>query len=201
MTSDLSVHGMFLETSRSLPSGTSVRLVFSLMRRGVEHRIVVDGQVQRVVPTFASSKGPRTLGMGIQFDSVIEGLPVLQDYVRDRLDRTRKLEDTASGVERRATPRIAAGLPVLWGTNPQPSEEGHLSDLSESSSFLVSTDAGVAVGTRIFLQFEIVDAGQPRQVRAVCRVVRTTSGGMGIVFDVASVDTEAIAHFVRERCR
>ena len=48
-------------------------------------------------------------------------------------------------------------------------------------------------------QVEIVEEGKPRAVRAVCRVVRTTSGGMGVEFDVASIDIEAIAWFVRRR--
>jgi len=200
VTTDLSVHGLFLETARSLPSGTAVRLDFDLVRSGRTGHIVADGRVVRIVRAPDASGAGRTIGLGVEFDSVLEGLPALQDYVSERLARAKTVADAKDGAERRSRPRLPAGLPVKWGTNPNPAEEGLLTNLSESGSFLVSAEGGVEPGTRIYLQFEIVERGQPRQVRAVCRVVRTAGKGMGIVFDVASIDTEAIAYFVRKRC-
>ncbi len=202
LTTDLSPHGVLVETDRQLPKNTVVRVEFELAFGGRTGKIVADGRIARAVRSKREDRVVR--GLGIRFDDVIRGSAMLNQYVDGRLERTDTL--IIRFRERRTESRINVGLPVRWGTSPTPDREGLLTSLSATGSFFLTGGEGIEIGTRVYLTFEVTEGNKPRPVRAVGRVVRSTEGasgktGLAVHFDVASMDIEAITFFVRQRTR
>lgn len=200
LTTDLSPHGILVETDRQLPRNTVVRVEFELAQGGRVGRVVADGRVARTVRSRRKDRVVR--GLGIRFDDLIQGRDLLRRYVDGRLMRTDTL--IIRFKERRTESRINVGLPVRWGTSPTPDREGLLTSLSATGSFFITGGEGIETGTRVYLTFEITEDNKTQSVRAVGRVVRSTEGasgktGLAIHFDVASMDIEAITWFVRQR--
>jgi hypothetical protein len=200
LTTDLSPKGILVETKQALPKNTLVRVQFELAVGGETGRVVADGRVVRLV---RSKRGKRVIrGLGIRFTNIMRGEDLLGEYVEGRLDRTDTL--IIRFRERRTESRLAVGLPVRWGTTPDADQDGLLTSLSASGSFLLTGAGSVEADTRLYLTFDITADDELHHVRAVGRVVRATKGasgktGLAIQFDVASMDIDAITWFVRQR--
>ncbi len=200
LTANLSRHGLFVETDQRLRVRTAVRVRFDLPQPGRPVPIAARGFVVRTQKVRTGRGHVR--GLGVRLEDFIEGRAALREYVEHRLERTDTV--VAKFRERRAARRIDVGLPVRWGTGPEPDRDGLLSSLSVSGSFFIAGDHAVPTGTRVYLRFDLLDDGETRNVRAVGHVTRVVEGrhgqkGLAVQFDAASMDIDTIAGFVSER--
>lgn len=203
-TMDISMSGAFVETDQVLSPGTAVKLQFQVLAKGSMVEVQVKGRVARkVTQDTVDSAHPRP-GLGVQFQEFASGEQALEGALQalrlaERYVGQREREEAAN---RRKAPRVKVGLPVSWGATNPPTLEGQLSSLSSSGGFMVHTESPCEPGSRIYLRFELPDAGRTREVKAVATVVRVVEEGvlgMGIVFELSTVAVEFIERFVDDR--
>lgn len=200
-TSDISTSGAFVETDRELSPGTSLKMQFQVFAGGTAVDVIANGRVARRV-TFDNVDAKHPLpGLGVEFQRFISGEEALAG-VLEALQLAEQYVDRKGRDQRRAA-RVPVGLSVLWGTSNPPSSPGTLASVSASGGFVVHSESPVGPGAHIFLQFQLPIGGRPTEIRSVASVVREVdeqgAAGMGITFELSTVDVEIIDHFVRTR--
>ena len=202
-SADLSQTGVFIETSNLLPVGTSVRLKFKVSGAAQRHSVTAEGRVARQMTTDEAAAQGLSPGLGIRFEWVPAGDMALFHFISDRLRVIRA--PRPSVVERaRKHPATLVALPVFWGTDPNLGRGGYLQTLSTSGAFL-ETRTPAPPGTHIYLWFELPSAGVARNARATAVVAyvhpsgRQQAPGMGIAFEVSTLDASIVERFVDAR--
>lgn len=199
-TSDISLGGVFVETSQVLDPSTPVKIQFRLFEAGRPVMVVVHGKVARRVSAEETGRPHPNVGLGIAFERFHSGEAALT-RVLSALGQTRKHARTlAVGQDKRHSPRVQVGLAVRWGSEDPPQHDGHLVDLSSGSGFMLHANPPQQVGTRIYLHFSLPVDGQLKEVRAAASVVRSQQAGgqsgMGVVFEMSTVSVAQISQFV-----
>ena len=195
---NLSETGVFIETSNSLPVGTTVHLDFKVSRAAQQQSVRAEAIVIRHVTTDEAAARSLPPGFGTRFQRLLEGETDLCDFIDERLSVIRAPQPAV--VEAREHPRTFVAFPVFWGMDPQLGREGYLLDFSVSGSFL-ETRTPEPRGTHLYLWFELPSAGVARSVRATAIVayVNPPGGdhapGMGIAFEVSTADASIVERF------
>jgi hypothetical protein len=197
---DLSAQGVFVETSDTIPAGTSLRLAFVV---GSDRTLVdVEGRVVRSVGLDEAHGLGQPPGLGIEFDHFRTGRNALLQELTRRLGR---LEEVAqdNAAERRSR---RGSVPLLWGVRPPPANRGQLIHLSSSGAF-IATNEPPPPTTHVYLQFDSRASAGTEALKAVGRVVRVNFSlssdsdepiGMSIVFESGS-EVEDLLLFLEQQ--
>lgn len=206
LSSDISTSGVFVETAERIPRGTDVQLALELFHDGRPRPVEAQGLVTRV--TSGEDAGGLT-GLGIHFESFQRGQQVLAavlgELAVDRALTDPEQDAPATGMERRRSSREPTGIKVRWGVD-EPTNAGYISDLSDQGAFVLHTAEPCAQGTRLVVEFDISLHGELQTVHADATAVRlkALSGmvhGMGLMFDLSTVDVRRLAAFLESRRR
>ena len=201
-SANLSETGVFIETTDSLPLGSSVRLDFKVSGAAQRQSVRAEGRVVRHVTTDEAAARGLPPGFGVLFERVPEGETALFEFMSERLRDIR--EPQAAAIEARRDPRTLVAFPVFWGMDRQLGREGSLQNLSVSGAFL-ETPAPEPLGTHLYLWFELPSEGVVQSVRATAVVayVQPAGGrrapGMGIAFETSIASTAIVERFIEAR--
>ena len=200
-TTDISAIGMFVETTADIPPETAVQVLFKLSDQSDPVEVKVTGKViRRSTPEEAAAMGGLP-GLGIAFTAFTAGKKRLVQAL-DVAQKTGK--GGKERKERRSGPRLTVGLPVRWGTEDPPGNEGRLINLASGGLF-VAAKGSPSVGVRVYVTFFLPDNGKRRKVKAIARVARrdddsvdSTVAGMAITFETSSMG-DALMDILKER--
>jgi hypothetical protein len=204
-TANISMTGVFVETARVVDVGTIVRLQLDLSSAGGGGSVLVSARVERLIRDDEAAGAGMLPGVGLSFRRFMMGRRSLEKFIEQRLPAVRPAPEQCSGEERRVTPRMSVGLPVVWGTSQPPKQRGWLVDLSGGGAFVLEAEGSGAEDGKIYLEFDLPVEGEVQEVRGIANVVRAVDSpepersGMGIRFESATVDVDLICRFVERR--
>jgi len=206
-TVDVSVTGLFVETTSVLDVGTDVRVEFSVASGGGLTRVVAEGRVAVCLRGEHAGGVSPVSGLGIRFDTFLFGEQTLSRYVDRQVEAVLSMAHLVAQ-ERRCSPRVTTGFPAFWGTRDPPDQEAFVADLSAEGCLLIGNDDAEPAGSMVHLWFELPVGGRSQPLRLAGRVVRVIPpgeerpAGLGIFFDLGQVDVEtvdAVGRFVQQR--
>lgn len=195
-TTNISLVGAFVETRQMLSPGTGVRLTFQTITRGMAANVVAEGRVVRRISFDELDSTRPHPGLAVQFQRFESGKQALAGV----LEALRLAQKYSRKSERRVEPRAPVGLPVFWGPHSRPTQSGIMTNFSGSGCFLVHTEMPGDRGSQIYLHFQLPVEGEVMEVRAVATVIRVVedsgSCGMGVAFELSTVDVSLIQRFM-----
>lgn len=203
-TTDVSVSGAFLETTRPLEVGAVAQLSFTVTQRNERHPVEAEGVVVRRLSVEEARQTGGLPGVGVAFTRFLWGGEAFAAALAGLLQ-----EETAlPAATRRRQRRAAVGLPIWWGHEGR-RQAGVLTNLSAAGAFFIETEATVTAGAALNLWFEVPVDGRARPVKATARVTRVVSGrdpvtqaatsGMAVALEVSPFDHRTLAAFLDRR--
>jgi hypothetical protein len=129
--------------------------------------------------SLAESSSFGTLpGIGVAFETFMEGEVAIENFIAARLSSIRPARPS-SGSASHPT-RAAVAIPVSWGANASLGSSGQLRSLDTTGAFLETTEP-IPVGTIIHIEFELprADSTQRVSTRAVVTDAYPPEGSNG----------------------
>ena len=216
---DISGAGMFVETTTLLPLGTAVVAKFDLVSTAGADRVVATGRVARTISSSDTDPGGTFLGMGVAFDRIQQGEDALRAGVgAEDMEVAWSLPEPVMrpptdqrqepcGAERRGAPRVPVGIPVWWGLEDPPANQGHVGNISTTGALVLHAGEPLPDGTRVFLRLNLPVKGRVVEIRGMARVVRVSTAqdretnAVGLHFEAGTMDTVNLSRFIALRLK
>ncbi len=178
-SADLSRAGVFIETTTEIAIGTTVRVEFKVsgadrgrnLQGSTTHRYPVstEGEVIRLVSLAESSSFGTLPGIGVAFETFMEGEVAIENFIAARLNSIRPARPSSGSA---SSTRAVVAIPVSWGADANLGMSGQLRNLDTTGAFLETTER-IQAGTIIHIEFELPRAESTQRVSTRAVVTET----------------------------